>query len=78
MPLRPVSYTHLDVYKRQEHIHLSFRGMLVYFVSLVDKIVGGVALSGNHNYYVVALTVRTVSYTHLDVYKRQSAHGYGR
>ena len=34
--------------------------MLVYFVSLVDKIVGGVALSGNHNYYVVALTVRLV------------------
>lgn len=36
--------------------------MLVYFVSLVDKIVGGVALSGNHNYYVVALTVRIGDY----------------
>ena len=36
--------------------------MLVYFVSLVDKIVGGVALSGNYNYYVIALTVRIGDY----------------
>ena len=53
----PVSYTHLDVYKRQEEV----------IVCHVDEL----QILGIHNYENVMAAVATVSYTHLDVYKRQ-------
>ena len=57
---RSVSYTHLDVYKRQaSHKHFSFRGMLTASSSKVEVIVTFLAI------------LEPVSYTHLDVYKRQ-------
>ena len=63
--LVPVSYTHLDVYKRQGFIG---GGGL-----------GTVAVNYGYNRYnfpimLVAVIIIAVSYTHLDVYKRQG-HG---
>ena len=52
-----VSYTHLDVYKRQAEHHALIAG--------ADGIDLGVAIA------VLAHFQRAVSYTHLDVYKRQ-------
>ena len=52
-----VSYTHLDVYKRQAH--LIRKGM--YFVIRMKEISSNGILSAYDS----------VSYTHLDVYKRQ-------
>ena len=72
--LRPVSYTHLDVYKRQE---------LEYIEEAVreNKICGDGAFTKKcsawmeqelHTKYSLLTTSCTpVSYTHLDVYKRQ-------
>ena len=53
----PVSYTHLDVYKRQ--VFTSFIILLYTFFILLD-------------YEAIARGwIKPVSYTHLDVYKRQ-------
>ena len=54
----PVSYTHLDVYKRQQYK----------FVNKLNDTYKGVDIDVDDegSYYLNA-----VSYTHLDVYKRQ-------
>ena len=60
--LRPVSYTHLDVYKRQTYTSL-------------NKISGSEIVNYNlreDNHWQPDFDeLETVSYTHLDVYKRQ-------
>ena len=70
----PVSYTHLDVYKRQlENLFVGFvvlvvivalkhgtKGITSYASIFIGIIVG----------YIV-VSIMAVSYTHLDVYKRQ-------
>ena len=53
-----VSYTHLDVYKRQVFFLFSKRGQLLFHIFKAQQLV--------HD-----LVHRPVSYTHLDVYKRQ-------
>ena len=56
----PVSYTHLDVYKRQIYSMAVFTGELdKVSIDMLDVEVPGVGM------------VNAVSYTHLDVYKRQ-------
>ena len=58
----PVSYTHLDVYKRQTYTD----GLKAVDMVLVQK------LNDNNKYVIIARVVEaSVSYTHLDVYKRQ-------
>ena len=57
----PVSYTHLDVYKRQP---LSRRLTLSAILASTSLTEGTVKLALS--------TWETVSYTHLDVYKRQT------
>ena len=62
--VKAVSYTHLDVYKRQavynkEGVSAVEKGMAVYHPSINNY-------TPEHS-----LSVYTVSYTHLDVYKRQ-------
>ena len=58
----PVSYTHLDVYKRQVH-------------TVIDGDKANATLTQNfHNltyFQIVTTHAAPVSYTHLDVYKRQ-------
>ena len=67
----PVSYTHLDVYKRQ-YLLLGVPGMLAYkMVNTLDSMVG----YKNERYRrfgCFAARLDAVSYTHLDVYKRQT------
>ena len=60
----PVSYTHLDVYKRQERIW-EFCLKIVKNQWIMDL--------GGATWYLPCLfgTFIPVSYTHLDVYKRQ-------
>ena len=60
----PVSYTHLDVYKRQDVIYL-----LIIRLNSIDHIVITLQLC-----YLPRTSHCTVSYTHLDVYKRQFTH----
>ena len=56
--MSPVSYTHLDVYKRQENEELkkSYISLLVLTKEILEA------------------CIDTVSYTHLDVYKRQTGY----
>ena len=64
-----VSYTHLDVYKRQDYngtIYFSARSIDEVNVQVMMEKLGG----GGHR--PIAGAQMTVSYTHLDVYKRQS------
>ena len=69
--LQPVSYTHLDVYKRQVLIlvNQSDKTVSVLFVLLValDSLFQHRDFSGK----LGLLLFISVSYTHLDVYKRQ-------
>ena len=58
--MKPVSYTHLDVYKRQPYNHPYLKDMKPMSSEIVCK-------KGEN-------TVFAVSYTHLDVYKRQLEH----
>ena len=67
-----VSYTHLDVYKRQAFtliemlvVLLIISVLLLLFVPNLTKQKDSVKETGN------AAVVKAVSYTHLDVYKRQ-------
>ena len=64
----PVSYTHLDVYKRQVHSRTvgKFYDNIV-VIAYVNFTIGndGIVFVCNGN------NISTVSYTHLDVYKRQ-------
>ena len=69
---RPVSYTHLDVYKRQiegnlmgsylKRLHTASFLRLVHYTQ--DFVFGD---------HQVFITCQAVSYTHLDVYKRQQS-----
>ena len=88
--VRAVSYTHLDVYKRQAHnnviaghAHLSSLGQsdstgnvgssdieLRTIVIEERCMTASLVLSKDVN-LALELCMRTVSYTHLDVYKRQ-------
>ena len=61
----PVSYTHLDVYKRQA---LRLCGAPISFFSLFSL---ACAVSRRKFSPVKRIGAHTVSYTHLDVYKRQ-------
>ena len=87
----PVSYTHLDVYKRQVSAGItSFNFNLGIQLSVFDKVdigvnadLRGLALgSKKTGYYsstagynkVDSLNLHPVSYTHLDVYKRQGLY----
>ena len=70
---RPVSYTHLDVYKRQEEwvIECNLEGEGNAFLYIENK-QNGVSLDFNYDSNKGATTIiDPVSYTHLDVYKRQ-------
>ena len=65
----PVSYTHLDVYKRQALTHAAcLQGHTALFTSAVD-IVNTLAAAQATG----GVKRETVSYTHLDVYKRQAS-----
>ena len=75
----PVSYTHLDVYKRQEKHHpVSLVGNNYEYIQGVTE--GTQALELKGSTYVDLGTDASlnpsspVSYTHLDVYKRQVQH----
>ena len=59
VPYFPVSYTHLDVYKRQDIVHVLRPG---------HRIHHDLSFPGSKG---TAGTAGAVSYTHLDVYKRQ-------
>ena len=68
--LKPVSYTHLDVYKRQVFFHaIRYKPYdyedkeINYFTSVLLPVVD--------EPLDLFYSVLTVSYTHLDVYKRQ-------
>ena len=58
----PVSYTHLDVYKRQiEYWEGHFNGEVM--PKQIEEF--------QQFFYIASRCIETVSYTHLDVYKRQ-------
>ena len=63
----PVSYTHLDVYKRQFQNTVIDTG-----VGQVGRVLEFGQLQVGGDYHGPAATVAAVSYTHLDVYKRQA------
>ena len=69
----PVSYTHLDVYKRQ--IWLFMAGMLRLSICIaLHSLAATASITRKTRLSAVIsllLSVRAVSYTHLDVYKRQ-------
>ena len=64
MRTRPVSYTHLDVYKRQS---------LSWVIVAADETNKEVAIGWGAivSSLITLLATASVSYTHLDVYKRQ-------
>ena len=75
----PVSYTHLDVYKRQEDDGVVFAegnysngnqagDWKYYYQGKLSKIINFEDTTGRYYYYT---EYKPVSYTHLDVYKRQ-------
>ena len=71
MSLIPVSYTHLDVYKRQPVNHMS----AMFRKSSIISAGSYMHLPCAEDYFLWVRAIcggsRTVSYTHLDVYKRQ-------
>ena len=75
MTCAPVSYTHLDVYKRQYDMSLNAAVLTAveegqYTINVSNSVLlpmGKPPIEGT----VDALTIAPVSYTHLDVYKRQ-------
>ena len=73
----PVSYTHLDVYKRQ-HPHRGFETITYMLEGRMrhEDHLGNVGLlgSGGVQWMTAARGIIPVSYTHLDVYKRQPVH----
>ena len=69
----PVSYTHLDVYKRQGlGKALLHHGQRKHLVEHVDAALEVLELLEQRDH--VELGDIPVSYTHLDVYKRQTMH----
>ena len=80
--LRPVSYTHLDVYKRQIWWYVAPTIINTFLESydLTGKTIIPFATSGGSGiekgFFIVVVVhliaiLHPVSYTHLDVYKRQ-------
>ena len=67
--IRPVSYTHLDVYKRQKVRNFTNFGVFVEIEEGVDGLIHISDLSWTKK---VKHPSESVSYTHLDVYKRQA------
>ena len=70
----PVSYTHLDVYKRQAYYipMLLIPTLALYTLFFLDR--GQSAPLYKYRYVIFVFPVvlfEPVSYTHLDVYKRQ-------
>ena len=70
--INPVSYTHLDVYKRQvvsqdrfKQWETEWTGLFTLFVIKTLKI------DDSSESYMIKWCFIAVSYTHLDVYKRQ-------
>ena len=66
-----VSYTHLDVYKRQQYIQsksLKWKYISVIPTGYIEESVNQIR---NVTLLVVTISILSVSYTHLDVYKRQ-------
>ena len=73
----PVSYTHLDVYKRQADSHVVERKALCVYVCLRSgelfvKLVSQCEHSRIRSLFKFLVPPGPVSYTHLDVYKRQT------
>ena len=73
--LCPVSYTHLDVYKRQLPIcplneHMDIAGFVMFSDVEITEKTAKALLEKCPEHDIIA-----VSYTHLDVYKRQVRHG---
>ena len=67
----PVSYTHLDVYKRQE-LYMNSELLVNAPFDLENGEIFHCNLTlASGNSHVASNGVETVSYTHLDVYKRQ-------
>ena len=68
--IRTVSYTHLDVYKRQRQVQAVSRDMMA--LAAVKAVSQNASMISLFNSVAKSLdTTMTVSYTHLDVYKRQ-------
>ena len=72
----PVSYTHLDVYKRQLHVQLhrhanSIRDLVEHHVMRHPKVAAIESEIRFQLFVPVWQRREAVSYTHLDVYKRQ-------
>ena len=65
--LYPVSYTHLDVYKRQILKIKGLRAVQDYMLQEVQRVYRLQGFDSNDKH----IEVIAVSYTHLDVYKRQ-------
>ena len=97
--IQPVSYTHLDVYKRQDPMQTQIFAMMPWFFAFIfGSFASGLVIYYTWSnlltivqQYVIAKqtgsptvfdewfkkqeakkTVKSVSYTHLDVYKRQA------
>ena len=69
--LETVSYTHLDVYKRQFLANIREVDAIVHVVRAFDD-ENVMREQGREDAFVDPLAdIDTVSYTHLDVYKRQ-------
>ena len=73
----PVSYTHLDVYKRQARAFEGMRGIPIQYypqrglVTALDFALTDVVAVFAMLLLATVLVRFAVSYTHLDVYKRQ-------
>ena len=64
----PVSYTHLDVYKRQIEVNEKDPNKFIEAVKAIAPTFGGINLED----IKAPECFEPVSYTHLDVYKRQA------
>ena len=68
-----VSYTHLDVYKRQGYLRLKVLELLHILSRLKDRDdVQQTDYFNQHQVECARRAAKPVSYTHLDVYKRQA------
>ena len=70
--VQTVSYTHLDVYKRQEREH-QCHGVFGHGIGRIGRYPDyrDAVLGGGFQIDIVETRAAPVSYTHLDVYKRQ-------
>ena len=78
--IAPVSYTHLDVYKRQEKGTVFLPQLLQAATAAqaaFEAIKAKIAASGQAQGSKGKIVIATVSYTHLDVYKRQAPRRAG-